>query len=85
MRDLVFRALGDETRRRILELVQAHPGIPLSELFEHFSVSRFAIMKHITVLETAWLVRRERDGAIKRLHLDRAPLEHVRAWLTRFE
>lgn len=85
MRDLVFRALGDETRRKILDIVRERPGIPLSDLFEHFPVSRFAIMKHLTVLEAAWLVRREREGAIKRLRLDREPLQHAREWLRSFE
>jgi DNA-binding transcriptional ArsR family regulator len=83
--DAVFRALAEPTRRRILELIHASPGISLQELVAHFPVSRFAIMKHLNVLEGAWLVRRERDGMTKRLYFDPGPLERVPQWVAKLE
>lgn len=82
--DAVFRALAEPTRRRLLELIQERPGITVQELVEHFPVSRFAIMKHLNVLEGAWLVRREREGMTKRLYLDPGPMERVPQWVARF-
>jgi DNA-binding transcriptional ArsR family regulator len=77
-----FRALAEPMRRRILELIHESPGMTIQELVEHFPVSRFAIMKHLNVLEAAWLVRREREGAAKRLYLDTGPLEGIPAWIS---
>jgi DNA-binding transcriptional ArsR family regulator len=82
--DVVLRALGDPIRRRILELVRDAPGMTIQELTGHFRVSRFAIMKHLNLLEASWLVRRERDGTAKRLYLDAGPLQVVPRWIATF-
>jgi DNA-binding transcriptional ArsR family regulator len=81
----VFRALAEPSRRRVLELIDQHPGITVQELVEHLPVSRFAIMKHLNVLEASWLVRRERDGLVKRLYVDPGPLERLPPWVARFK
>ena len=77
LEDKIFRALSDMTRRRLLVLISNEPGINVSALCEEFPVSRFAVMKHLNILEAAGLIRREKKGNhrvfwIERKLLDRA-------------
>jgi DNA-binding transcriptional ArsR family regulator len=82
---LVFRALGDSTRRGILDILKKHPGITVAELEPLFSMSRFNIMKHLNVLEEAGLVDREREGTSRRIYLRteslRLAYERCKDWL----
>jgi DNA-binding transcriptional ArsR family regulator len=72
--DAVFGALADPTRRRIL--TRLSQGVAsVSELAEPFEMSLPAVSKHLSVLERAGLVRRERDGRIQRCYLEGRPLE----------
>jgi DNA-binding transcriptional ArsR family regulator len=60
--DTVFSSLADATRRDILRLVLKHPH-SIGELAEHYTHMTFAaVAKHITVLETARLVVKVRQG-----------------------
>jgi len=78
----VFHALAHETRRRVLDVLKAHPGIGVGELAGHFDVTRIAVMNHLAVLEKAGLVISEKDGRTRRLHLNAAPLQMINdRWL----
>ena len=61
----VFRALADRGRRRILDLLKRNPGSTVGEICERFEYTRFAVMKHLGVLEDANLISRLRDGRSK--------------------
>src|SRR5581483_4676067 len=56
--DLVFSALGDTTRRRIIERLATGPAT-ITELAEPFAMTLPAVSKHLRVLERAGLLRRE--------------------------
>lgn len=58
---VVWKALADPKRRRIVQLLQAQP-LTTGDLCQHFEVSRYAVMKHLKVLEEAGLVETERRG-----------------------
>lgn len=73
--DLVFRALGDSTRRRILKRLAQSESCTVGELAEPFEMSLNAVSKHLKVLEKAGLLRRRRDGRIHRCAADLKPLE----------
>lgn len=78
----VFHALAHEARRRVLDVLKAHPGIGVGELAGHFDVTRIAVMNHLTVLEDAGLVVSEKDGRTRRLYLNAAPLQMINdRWL----
>jgi DNA-binding transcriptional ArsR family regulator len=80
----IFAALADPTRRRILELLASQRSVTTNELAAMFPVTRWAVMKHLTVLQAAGLVQTMPDGR-RRLHfLERRRLETVRAWLSGF-
>jgi DNA-binding transcriptional ArsR family regulator len=49
----VFRALADNTRREILDVLFEREGQPLRELEARFDMTRFGVMKHVQVLEEA--------------------------------
>lgn len=78
----VFSALSHESRRQILDILKAEPGLPIGELARRFDVSRIAVMNHVAVLEQASLVISEKEGRLRRLWLNAAPLQMIQdRWL----
>lgn len=57
----IWAALADAKRRQIINLLEEKPRTT-SELCESFDVSRFAIMKHLKVLEQAHIIQVRREG-----------------------
>ncbi len=83
--DAVWRALGDPTRRRILDLLRERARTT-GELAEQFPVTRFAVMKHLAVLVDAGLVLVERRGRERFNHLNTVPIRAIyRRWIRPFE
>src|SRR5215475_2597489 len=80
--DTVFAALADPTRRAILQRL-AEGEASVTELAEPFAddMSLPAISKHLRVLETTGLIRREKQGRVHRLKLRPAPLHDAAQWL----
>ncbi len=76
-------ALGDPTRRLVLEELRAGP-LAVGELAERLPVSRPAVSQHLRVLKLAGLVGDVRDGARRLYSVDRAGLESARAYFDRF-
>lgn len=81
--DLVFRALGDRTRREILANLADGPGT-VGDIAEPFKMSLPAVGKHLRVLERAGLIHRHIDGRIHRCSLSAEPLKDVEVWLDRY-
>lgn len=78
----IFHALAHETRRRIMDVLKARPGIAVGELAQEFDVTRIAVMNHLAVLETAGLVVSQKDGRARRLWLNAAPIQMINdRWL----
>ena len=73
-------ALGDPTRRAILERLAAGPR-PVGELASDLPVSRPAVSQHLKVLKDAGLVSARQDGTRRRYQLDPDGITAVRAWL----
>ena len=81
----VFHALAHESRRRILDVLKAHPGVGVGELAAEFDVTRIAVMNHLTVLEDAGLVVSEKEGRVRRLYLNVAPIQMINdRWMSDF-
>jgi DNA-binding transcriptional ArsR family regulator len=79
--DVVFAALADPTRRRVLRLV-AERGPTSATLLEHeLPVTRQAIVKHLAVLHRAGLVSGQRTGQEVRYALVPGPLDEVSDWI----
>lgn len=76
--DNVFRALADPTRRALLDALFAVDGQTTTLLCEHFpEMTRFGVMKHLSVLEQANLVITNREGRTKLHHLNPVPIQQV--------
>ena len=78
--DTIFHALGDATRRAMLNELAAGERT-VGELAEPFSMSLAAASKHIKVLENAGLIRRDVRGRTHRCSLDPVPLASADQWL----
>ncbi len=83
--DTVWSALNDASRRAMLDLLKSGP-LTTSALCAHFEFSRFAVMKHLKVLEAADLVIVERRGRERVNHLNPVPLQMIyRRWIRPFD
>jgi DNA-binding transcriptional ArsR family regulator len=80
----VFHALGDPTRRRMLNDL-ARGERTVGELAEPFAMSLAAASKHIRTLEHAGLIRREVRGRTHLCRLDPGPLASAHEWLSFYE
>lgn len=84
----VFKALADETRRSILDRLFIEGGLTLTELYEPYSktMSRQAVMKHLSILEASNLVAVVWSGREKRHYLNPAPIHDMQnRWIKKFE
>lgn len=85
MDDQVFRALGDPTRREILDHLFERDGQTLGELERGFDMTRFGVMKHLKVLEDAGLVVTRKVGREKFHYLNPIPIREIAdRWVGKF-
>jgi len=82
--DLVFRALGDPTRRTMLDRL-ARGEQTVGELAAPYDMSLAAASKHIQTLERAGLVKRTVRGRIHYVRIDPRPLARADDWLRGYE
>ena len=76
--ELVFKALGDRHRRLLLDRLLERDGQTLGELDAALpNMTRFGVMKHLGVLQTANLVTVRRVGRRKLHYLNPAPIQLV--------
>lgn len=81
---MVFRALGDPTRRAMLRRLSAGERT-VGELAEPFQMSLAAASKHVKVLERAGLVRRTVRGRTHHCRLDAEGLAKAQRWLAFYQ
>ena len=96
--DAAFAALGDATRRAMLERLSRGEA-SVSELAAPFPVSLTSIQKHLRVLERAGLIAHEKRGRVRHVRLIQPrgrkcagthrlnflPWREVKDWITQFE
>ena len=78
-----IEALGDPTRRRIVELL-ADGERSAGEIAAEFDTSRPGVSRHLRVLREHGLVRARGEGQRRLYSLDPAPLAELDAWLERY-
>jgi DNA-binding transcriptional ArsR family regulator len=84
--DLVFKALADAGRRRLLDCLHATPGQTLGALTQGQQMTRQAVSQHLALLEAANLVTTVRRGREKLHYLNPVPIHAVQArWIAKFE
>ncbi|HTI87748.1 MAG TPA: metalloregulator ArsR/SmtB family transcription factor [Alphaproteobacteria bacterium] len=84
--DKVFKALGDATRRKLLDLLYEKNGQTLGELCGHLDMARQSATQHLGILEEANLVTTLRRGREKLHFINPVPLHEVyERWVRKFE
>ena len=79
--DELWSAIGDPTRRRMLDLLLAKGPGTATSLSEQLPVTRQAVAKHLVVLNHVGLVQATAAGREKRYQIDQAQLERAVAQL----
>ncbi len=87
-KDAIFKALGDSTRRLILDELSERNELTLYELTarlvmkHNLSITRQAITKHLNMLEDAGLVISKRKGKYRVLMFNKEPLKNLlKGWV----
>jgi DNA-binding transcriptional ArsR family regulator len=84
--DLVFKALADPSRRKLLDLLRESDGRTLTGLCEHLDMTRQAVAQHLDVLAAASLVATAWRGREKLHFLNPVPLQALYdRWIRKFE
>jgi DNA-binding transcriptional ArsR family regulator len=83
--EAVFTALAHPVRRRILLTINFEGGsMTAGEIADMFEHAWPTTTRHVQVLETAGLLRHERQGRSRVYHIDRKRMGLVRDWLAWF-
>jgi uncharacterized protein YndB with AHSA1/START domain/DNA-binding transcriptional ArsR family regulator len=84
--DQAFRALADPTRRRLLDLLFEREGRTLRDLHSEVEgMTRFGVMKHLRILESAGLVVARRVGREKLHYLNAVPVQLIHdRWVSKY-
>jgi DNA-binding transcriptional ArsR family regulator len=76
----VFHALGDPTRRAMVEKLSEGP-ISVSRLAEPFDMTLTAVVQHLQVLEESGLVHTEKIGRVRTCRIETAGLSVLEEWI----
>ncbi len=78
--DKVFHALGDPTRRAIVERVSQGP-ISVSKLVEPLGISLAAVMQHLQILEDSGLLLSEKVGRVRTCQIELRGFSLAEKWI----
>jgi DNA-binding transcriptional ArsR family regulator len=76
----VFYALGDPTRRAILDMLVERPH-SVSKLAEPLGITLTAVAQHLQVLEEAGLARTEKLGRVRTCRIESAGFDALEQWI----
>ncbi|MEO8512365.1 MAG: SRPBCC domain-containing protein [Ignavibacteria bacterium] len=84
--ELVWKALSDKTRRKILDLLR-EKELTTGELCMHFKkLSRYGVMKHLNILHKANLVIIKREGKNRWNYINPLPIQEIyERWVKKYE
>ena len=84
--DAVFKALADESRRKLLDQLHKSSGQTLGGLCQHLDMTRQAVTKHLRLLENANLVAVVWRGREKLHYLNPVPIHEIsERWIGKYE
>lgn len=78
--DQLFHALGDSTRRAILDRL-CHGPISVSQLAKPLGITLTAVGQHLELLEACGLVTTEKVGRVRTCHMGSAGLNALERWI----
>jgi DNA-binding transcriptional ArsR family regulator len=80
----IFKALNDETRREILELLKVK-DLSAGEIAHYFNISKPSISHHLDILKRADLISSEKKGQFVIYSLNTTIMEDVLQWILTFK
>jgi DNA-binding transcriptional ArsR family regulator len=84
--DLVFKALADPSRRKLVDLLHAKNGQTLTELCNELDMTRQSVTQHLGLLEDANLISVQRQGREKLHYFNPVPIHDIYTrWIRKFE
>jgi DNA-binding transcriptional ArsR family regulator len=78
--DRLFHALGDPTRRAILDMLSRGPT-SVTRLAEPLGITLTAIGQHLQILEETELVRTEKLGRVRTCRIEPAGFSRLEQWI----
>ena len=78
--DQLFKALNDNSRRQILDLLK-EGDLTAGEISDHFDMTKPSLSHHLDILHRAGLVLRERNGQYITYSLSTSVLEETMSWM----
>lgn len=78
--DRVFHALGDPTRRSIVEKLSEAPS-SVSELAKPLSITLAAVVQHLQILEESGLIKTEKVGRVRTCRIESAGFSVAEKWI----
>ena len=76
----IFHALGDPTRRAMVERISQGP-VSVSRLAEPLDMTLAAVVQHLQVLEESGLVKTEKTGRVRTCSIDPGGLAVMERWI----
>ncbi|MGV6862714.1 MAG: autorepressor SdpR family transcription factor [Putridiphycobacter sp.] len=80
----VFKALNDETRRKIIELLK-EGDLNAGEIAEKFNISKPSISHHLDILKRADLISSEKKGQFVKYSLNTTIIEDLLSWIIKLK
>jgi len=78
--DRILHALGDATRRAMMERLSLGP-MSVSSLAEPFNLTLAAVLQHLHVLEECGLVQTEKVGRVRSCRIEPTGLDAMEQWI----
>lgn len=78
--NILFKALNDETRRQIIELLK-EKDMNAGEIAEEFNISKPSISHHLDILKRADLITGKKEGQYIHYSLNTSILEDLLTWI----
>lgn len=83
MKQDIFQAIADPTRRAILTLIAIQALTPTA-MAEKFEMSRQAVSKHLKVLQECELIKPVQSGREIHYHFNAVKMQEIDNWLAQF-
>ena len=80
----IFKALNDETRREILDLLKVK-DLSAGEIADYFNISKPSISHHLDILKRADLITSEKNGQFIIYSINTTIMEDVLQWILTFK
>ncbi len=80
----LFKALNDETRRQIIELLKKK-DMNAGEIADEFNISKPSISHHLDILKRADLISSEKKGQFVEYSLNSTILEDLLSWILKIK